>query len=215
MCQRPSTSLGTNGSGRTGKPRISAFLIPAPVIACARHISGGPYMNRKTALSLSLLASLAAAGAGYAAGAASAPQTGRVPEFENPQAKVWKSLIVPNTPLPFHRHEHPRALIALQGGTMKILEEDGTSEIHEWKAGHARLLAPRQCARHAASGRQCRRQADRGDRGRTVEGELRRQASRWGGALVCSRNPAKKSAFHLKKADFAAFFLILIQNKFS
>jgi len=97
-------------------------------------------MNRKTALSLSLLASLAAAGAGYAAGAASAPQTGRVPEFENPQAKVWKSLIVPNTPLPFHRHEHPRALIALQGGTMKILEEDGTSEIHEWKAGHAYWL---------------------------------------------------------------------------
>ena len=84
--------------------------------------------------------SLAAAGAGYAAGAATAPQTGRTPQFDNAQAKVWKSLIMPNSPLPFHRHDHPRALIALQGGTMKILDEDGTSEIHEWKAGNAYWL---------------------------------------------------------------------------
>jgi quercetin dioxygenase-like cupin family protein len=104
---------------------------------------GGSKMNRKTGLALALLAvtaSAASAGAGYAAGAAAAPKTGREPQFENPQARVWKSVITPNTPLPFHRHEHPRALIALQGGTMKILEQDGTSEIHEWKTGKAYWL---------------------------------------------------------------------------
>ena len=100
-------------------------------------------MDRRTGLTVALLAmavSAASAGAGYAAGVAAAPQTGREPLFQNPQARVWKSVITPNAPLPFHRHEHPRALVALKGGTMKILEQDGTSEIHEWQTGKAYWL---------------------------------------------------------------------------
>jgi len=66
--------------------------------------------------------------------------TGREPQFENTEVKVWKSTVLPNNPLPFHRHEHPRVIIALTGGTMKILEDTGKSEIHEWQTGKAYWL---------------------------------------------------------------------------
>ncbi len=86
-------------------------------------------------------AAIAAAGfaAGFAVAAAQA-QTGREPQFENAAVKVWKSRVLPNDPLPFHRHEHPRVLVALAGGTMKILERTGQSEVHEWKTGTAYWL---------------------------------------------------------------------------
>lgn len=67
-------------------------------------------------------------------------QTGREPQFENSEVKVWKSLVLPNSPLPLHRHEHPRVIIALRGGSMKILEETGQSEMHEWQTGKAYWL---------------------------------------------------------------------------
>ena len=67
-------------------------------------------------------------------------QTGREPQFENGAVKVWKSLVLPNNPLPLHRHEHPRVIIPLRGGTMKILEESGKSEVHEWRTGKAYWL---------------------------------------------------------------------------
>ena len=51
--------------------------------------------------------------------------------------KVWKSLVLPNNPLPLHPHEHPRVIVALKGGTMKVLEENGQSETHEWGSGKA------------------------------------------------------------------------------
>jgi hypothetical protein len=43
-------------------------------------------------------------------------------------------------PLPMHRHEHPRVIIALTGGTMKILEASGQSETHDWQTGKAYWL---------------------------------------------------------------------------
>ena len=78
--------------------------------------------------------------AGFAAAQSNA-KTGRESQFENADVKVWKSLVLPNNPLPMHRHEHPRVIIALRGGTMKILEESGQSELHEWHTGHAYWLA--------------------------------------------------------------------------
>jgi hypothetical protein len=89
------------------------------------------------------LAGLAFAGLAFAAGFAVAqtiPQTGREPQFDNSAVKVWKSVVLPNNPLPLHRHEHPRVIIALRGGSMKILEENGQSEIHEWQSGKAYWL---------------------------------------------------------------------------
>ena len=69
-----------------------------------------------------------------------APQTGRTPQFENDEVKVWKSVILPNAPLPPHRHEHPRVLVVLRGGTMKVVEQDGSSETHEWQTGKSYWL---------------------------------------------------------------------------
>ena len=79
----------------------------------------------------------------FAAGMAVAQkptQTGREPQFENAEVKVWKSVVLPNNPLPLHRHDHPRVLVALSGGTMKIVEETGSSETHVWQTGKAYWL---------------------------------------------------------------------------
>ena len=94
-------------------------------------------MTRNTGFLLGL------AGLAFVAGfavAQTAAQTGREPQFENSAVKVWKSVVLPNSPLPLHRHEHPRVIIALRGGSMKILEESGKSELHDWQTGKAYWL---------------------------------------------------------------------------
>ena len=96
-------------------------------------------MNRTVALNaLAIIAILLAASAGQSLDRSSPTQ--RVPQFENSRVKVWKSTIVPNTPLPLHRHDHGRVIIALQGGTMKIEDQSGTSETHVWETGKAYWL---------------------------------------------------------------------------
>jgi quercetin dioxygenase-like cupin family protein len=67
-------------------------------------------------------------------------RTLRVPQFDNEDVKVWKTTVLPNAPLQMHRHEHPRVIIPLVGGTMKIVEQDGKSEEHVWEQGHAYWL---------------------------------------------------------------------------
>ena len=91
----------------------------------------------KTGLVLTL------AGVAFASGFTAAQtinKTGREPQFENSEVKVWKSVVLPGNPLPLHRHEHPRVIIAMHGGTMKILEESGQSEVHKWETGKAYWL---------------------------------------------------------------------------
>jgi hypothetical protein len=68
-------------------------------------------------------------------------QTQRYPQFENDEVKVWQSVVMPNTPLAMHRHEHGRVIIALGGGTMKIVESGGGQETHQWETGKAYWLA--------------------------------------------------------------------------
>jgi hypothetical protein len=82
---------------------------------------------------------IAAFAAGFAV-AQTMAKTGREPQFENSEVKVWKSVVLPNSPLPLHRHEHPRVLIALTGGSMKILEQGGQSETYDWQTGKAYWL---------------------------------------------------------------------------
>jgi len=94
-------------------------------------------MVRNSRFGLVLVA--AAFVAGFAV-AQTTSQSGREPQFENSAAKVWKSVVLPNDPLPVHRHAHPRVIIALRGGTMKVLDENGKSEIHEWQTGKAYWL---------------------------------------------------------------------------
>jgi hypothetical protein len=70
----------------------------------------------------------------------SAAGTQRIVQFENDDVKVWKSVVVPHAPLTMHRHEHGRVIIALKGGTMKIVENSGASEAHVWETGKAYWL---------------------------------------------------------------------------
>ena len=66
--------------------------------------------------------------------------TRREPQFENALVKVWKSTIMPKQPLSMHRHEHPRALIAIKGGNVDIVQKSGESERHLWESGKAYWL---------------------------------------------------------------------------
>lgn len=66
--------------------------------------------------------------------------TRRIPQFENDHVRVWKSVIMPRQPLSMHRHDHPRAIIALAGGALKILQESGDSETVQWESGKAYWL---------------------------------------------------------------------------
>jgi hypothetical protein len=49
-------------------------------------------------------------------------------------------VILPNAPLTMHRHEHPRVIVALRGGTMNIVEQNGPTEQHVWETGKAYWL---------------------------------------------------------------------------
>jgi quercetin dioxygenase-like cupin family protein len=74
------------------------------------------------------------------ASSASTPETRRTPMFENAHVKVWKTLILPGQPLPPHRHEHGRVIIALRGGTIRIAEVTGESDTQLWETGRAYWL---------------------------------------------------------------------------
>lgn len=67
-------------------------------------------------------------------------QTHRVPMFENDHVKVWKTVIVPNSPLSMHRHEHGRTLVALKGGVATIKQDTGESQRVTWETGKAYWL---------------------------------------------------------------------------
>ncbi len=88
--------------------------------------------------------------------------TQRIPQFENADVKVWKSVVYPGAPLTMHRHDHPRVIIALKGGTMKIVEKTGGSEDHAM-GDRPCLLASRQSPRHPACRRQRRQRSNRSD----------------------------------------------------
>jgi hypothetical protein len=62
----------------------------------------------------------------------------RSPQFED--VAVWKTVVPHNAPLTMHTHQHARVIVALAGGTMKVVYEDGTSETHDWETGHAYWL---------------------------------------------------------------------------
>ena len=67
-------------------------------------------------------------------------KTQRFPQFENPDVKVWKTIVMPNQPLAMHHHDHPRVIIALTGGTMNIVDPSGAIEPHHWETGKAYWL---------------------------------------------------------------------------
>jgi quercetin dioxygenase-like cupin family protein len=68
------------------------------------------------------------------------PQSLRTPQFENDAVKVWKTVVLPHQPLAMHRHDHPRIIIALTGGTMNLVDPAGHIEPHVWETGKAYWL---------------------------------------------------------------------------
>ena len=68
-------------------------------------------------------------------------QTRREPQFENEHVRVWKSIILPNQPLALHRHEKGRALIALKGGQLHVVDKDRKPiKTYNWESGKAYWL---------------------------------------------------------------------------
>lgn len=90
---------------------------------------------------IAILAVLLIVFAGGTRSAQTATETERVPQFENEDVKVWKSVIYPNQPLTMHRHDHPRVIVTLKGGTVEIVDQGGTREQHVWETGKAYWLS--------------------------------------------------------------------------
>ena len=66
--------------------------------------------------------------------------TRRIPQLENEAVKVWKSVIAPRQPLSMHRHEAGRVIVALVGGTLKVVTPAGQSRSMTWETGKAYWL---------------------------------------------------------------------------
>ncbi len=92
-------------------------------------------------MTIKFIAGAAAIGTVFAAGVAIGQQNAasrREPQFENTEVQVWKSIVMPNQPLSLHRHDHGRALISLNGGTLNVV--DGSNKVmdtYKLEAGKA------------------------------------------------------------------------------
>lgn len=82
------------------------------------------------------------------------PATQRIPQFENSEVAVWKTTVMPKAPLEMHTHDHPRVLVALQGGDMKIVYADGGSQDEHWDTGKAYWLGVEEGKRRHADSNQ-------------------------------------------------------------
>jgi hypothetical protein len=75
-----------------------------------------------------------------ARGAAGAPSQTLIPQFENRQVMVWKTVLGPGDRIGMHRHDHGRVVVALKGGTLAIPQQDGTSRRLVLETGKAYWL---------------------------------------------------------------------------
>ena len=80
--------------------------------------------------------------------------TSRIPQFENEAVAVWKTTVMPKAPLQMHTHDHPRVIVALRGGAMKIVYENGQSETQKWETGKAYWLSSEEGKRRHADSNQ-------------------------------------------------------------
>jgi len=82
-------------------------------------------LNRAMAVTALALGVFAAVRAQVAA-----TQSGRVDQFENAEAKVWKT----------HHHDHPRIIVALTDGKLDLVDSGGGHDVHVWEKDHAYWL---------------------------------------------------------------------------
>ena len=96
-------------------------------------------MTIKTVAGIAIVGSVFAAG--VAIGQQQASPSRREPQFENSEVQVWKSIISPGKPLGLHRHDHGRALVSLNGGTLNVVDADGkVIDVYKLEAGKAMWL---------------------------------------------------------------------------
>ena len=95
-------------------------------------------------MKLKWIASVGVIATVFAAGVAVGQQKSnsrREPQFENSEVQVWKSINSPGMPLGLHRHDHGRALISLNGGTLNVVDAAGkVLDVYKLEAGKAMWL---------------------------------------------------------------------------
>lgn len=98
-------------------------------------------MSRRLTLAATSIISFAV-GAGVMWAQQQAQTSRREEQFTNDQLKVWKTTVMPNAPLALHRHEHGRALVALNDGQLQVVDKNGkVLDTYNLKAGKAMWLA--------------------------------------------------------------------------
>jgi quercetin dioxygenase-like cupin family protein len=75
-----------------------------------------------------------------ARGEANEPSHALIPQFENAQVTVWKTILKPGERIGWHRHEHGRVVVALKGGTLAIPQQKGGSRTLVLETGKAYWL---------------------------------------------------------------------------
>ena len=63
-----------------------------------------------------------------------------LPQFENADVTVWKTILAPHERLGMHRHEHGRVVVALEGGKLTLPQDDGGSRELVLETGKAYWL---------------------------------------------------------------------------
>jgi beta-alanine degradation protein BauB len=63
-----------------------------------------------------------------------------IPQFENAEVTVWKTVLAPHERLGMHRHDHGRVVVALKGGTLTLPQEGGGSRQLVLETGKAYWL---------------------------------------------------------------------------
>ena len=95
-------------------------------------------------MTIKTIGAIAIVGSVFAAGVAVGQQAAtsrREPQFENSEVQVWKSIVMPSQPLALHRHDHGRALISLNGGTLNVVDGRGkVMDVYKLEAGKAMWL---------------------------------------------------------------------------
>lgn len=97
--------------------------------------------SRRTVVLCSVVSLIVGIGAGASVVWGAQQTSHREDQFENDQMKAWKTVVMPGAPLALHRHEHGRALVALNDGVLKVKDKNGkTLDTYNLKAGKAMWL---------------------------------------------------------------------------
>ena len=66
---------------------------------------------------------------------ASPPAARVTPEIENEDTHVWRVHLPPKQSSNLHRHNHPRVVVVLAGGSLKLLVKAAQPRVLPWQTG--------------------------------------------------------------------------------